>query len=131
MCSSTSSLEPDVLCSVSAIPLQHIKLFCLHVFRQSGTQQRVDCLDPRWELALSVFPKDTEGFATFRLLVRRSTNWATPPPYVFIIFYKTHVNFSESLYLFLVIYIISNEAKKEAGKRWNYSKNPTCFISSL
>jgi len=35
------------------------KLFCLHVFRQAVPPQRVDCLAPRWETALSVFPKDT------------------------------------------------------------------------
>jgi len=36
------------------------KLFCLHVFRQAGPgpPQRVDCLAPKWETALSVFPKD-------------------------------------------------------------------------
>jgi len=34
-------------------------LFCLYVFRQVGPPQRVDCLVPRWEKALSVFSKDT------------------------------------------------------------------------
>jgi len=34
------------------------KLFCLHVFRQAGLTQRVDCLAQRWETAFSVFPKD-------------------------------------------------------------------------
>jgi len=34
-------------------------LFCLHVFRQAGPLQRLDYLAPRWETALSVFPKDT------------------------------------------------------------------------
>jgi len=34
------------------------KLFCLHVFRQAGPSQRVDCLALRWETALSVFPRD-------------------------------------------------------------------------
>jgi len=31
----------------------------LHVFRQAKQPQRVDCLAPRWEIALSVFPKNT------------------------------------------------------------------------
>jgi len=57
---SSSSFEPDVvLCSVSVIPLQHRRLFCLHVFRQAGPPQQVDCLGPRWEIALSIFPKKT------------------------------------------------------------------------
>jgi len=30
----------------------------LNVFCQAGTPQRVDCLASRWEIALSVFPKD-------------------------------------------------------------------------
>jgi len=35
------------------------KLFCFHVFCQAEPPHRVDCLAPRWETALSVFPKDT------------------------------------------------------------------------
>jgi len=31
----------------------------LHVFRQAGPPQWVDCLAPKWETVLSVFPKDT------------------------------------------------------------------------
>jgi len=46
-----------MLCECHTTPTQ--KLFCLHVFRQVGPPQRVDCLAPRWETALSVFPKDT------------------------------------------------------------------------
>jgi len=34
-------------------------LFCLQVFCQARPPQRVDCLAPRWEIALNVFPKDT------------------------------------------------------------------------
>jgi len=34
------------------------KLLCLHVFRQAGPSQRVDCLAPKWEIALSVFLKN-------------------------------------------------------------------------
>jgi len=61
----TTSIEPDVApCSVSVVPLQH-KLFCLHVFRQAGPPLRQDCLAPRWETALSVFPKDTASFQVF------------------------------------------------------------------
>jgi len=41
----SSSFEPDVLCSVSVIPLQY-RTCCLHVFRQAGPSQRVDCLAP-------------------------------------------------------------------------------------
>jgi len=78
----TTSLKPDVVvCSVSVIPLHTQKLFSLHIFRLARPPQRVDCLTPRWETALSVFPKHTamryciesrtKGFATFRLLVRR------------------------------------------------------------
>jgi len=70
----TTSFEPDVvLCSVSVIPL--------HVFRQPGPPQRVDCLAPRWETVLSDFlkghsdvlphRKSDQGFATFRILARR------------------------------------------------------------
>jgi len=46
-----------MLCICHTIPTQ--KLFCLHVFRQDGPPQRVDCLAPKWETALSVFPNDT------------------------------------------------------------------------
>jgi len=50
----TTSFELDVLqCSVSYHTTPTQKLFCLHVFRQAGPQ-RVDCLAPRWETALSV-----------------------------------------------------------------------------
>jgi len=28
---------------------------CLHVFRQTGPPQRVDCLAPKWEIVLNVF----------------------------------------------------------------------------
>jgi len=35
------------------------KLFSLHVFRQDGPQQRIDCLALRWEITLSIFTKDT------------------------------------------------------------------------
>jgi len=53
-----TTFEAEVaLCSVSVIPLQ--KLFCLHVFRQAGPPQLVDCLTSRWETALNVFLKDT------------------------------------------------------------------------
>jgi len=55
-----SSFEPDVvLYSVSVILLPTQKLFCLQVFHQAGPLQQVDYLAPRWETALSVFPKDT------------------------------------------------------------------------
>jgi len=46
-----------MLCACHTIPTQ--KLLCLHVFRQAGRPQRVDCLAPKWETTLSVFPKDT------------------------------------------------------------------------
>jgi len=46
-----------MLCICHTTPTQ--KLFCLHVFRQIGPPQRVDCLAPKWETALSVFTKDT------------------------------------------------------------------------
>jgi len=46
-----------MLCVCHTTPTQ--TLFCLHVFRQAGPSQRVDCLAPKWETALSVFPKDT------------------------------------------------------------------------
>jgi len=68
-----------------ATPTQ--KLLCLHVFRQAGPPQRVDCLAPKWEIALSVFPKDTATcyrigsrtkVAQPWLLARRSSNWSTP-----------------------------------------------------
>jgi len=39
-----SSFEPDVVCSVFVIPLQHKSYSVLHVFRQIGPPQRVDCL---------------------------------------------------------------------------------------
>jgi len=57
-----------MLCVCHTTPTQ--KLFC-------GPPQRVDCLAPKWETALSVFPKNTAtryrigSFATFRLLARR------------------------------------------------------------
>jgi len=31
---------------------------CLSQFHQDGPPQQADCLAPRWETALSVFPKD-------------------------------------------------------------------------
>jgi len=34
------------------------KLFYLHVFHQAGPPQRVDCLTPRWKIALNVLLKD-------------------------------------------------------------------------
>jgi len=46
-----------MLCVCHTTPTQ--KLFYLYVFRQAGPPQRVDCLAQRWELGLSVFPKDT------------------------------------------------------------------------
>jgi len=46
-----------MLCVGHTTPTQ--KLFYLHVFRQAGTPQRVDCLALELEIALSVFPKDT------------------------------------------------------------------------
>jgi len=62
------------------------KLFSLHVFRWAGPLRRVDCLVPRWEIALSIFSQghsdalphqeSNQGFATFRLLTWISTNWA-------------------------------------------------------
>jgi len=39
-----------MLCVCHTTPTQ--KLFCLHVFCQAGPPQRVDCLAPRWEIAL-------------------------------------------------------------------------------
>jgi len=55
----TKFWRSKALCSVSVIPLPTLKLFCLHDFRQAGLSQRVDCLASRWEVALSVFLKDT------------------------------------------------------------------------
>jgi len=46
-----------MLCVFHITPTQ--KLLCLHVLRQAGPPQRVDCLAPRWETALNVFPEDT------------------------------------------------------------------------
>jgi len=46
-----------MLCVCHTTPTQ--KLLCLHVFRQAGPPQRVDCLAPKWETALSIFPKGT------------------------------------------------------------------------
>jgi len=46
-----------MLCVCHTTPTQ--KLLCLHDFRQAGPSQRVDCLLPRWEIALTVFPKNT------------------------------------------------------------------------
>jgi len=46
-----------MLCVCHTTPT--LKLLCLHVFRQAGSPQREDCLALRWEIALSVFPKDT------------------------------------------------------------------------
>jgi len=40
--SSFQLFEPDVVCSVSVI----------HVFRRAGPPQQVDCLAPRWKIAL-------------------------------------------------------------------------------
>jgi len=37
-----TSFKPDIVCSVSVIPLQHRS--CLHVFHQAGPPQLVDCL---------------------------------------------------------------------------------------
>jgi len=51
--SNSSSFEPDVVCSVSVIPLQH-RSCSLHTFCQDGPPQRIDCLAPRWEITLSV-----------------------------------------------------------------------------
>jgi len=42
---------------------QNEKLFryarCLSYHSEKGPPQRIDCLAPRWEKALSLFPKDT------------------------------------------------------------------------
>jgi len=46
-----------MLCISHTTPTQ--KLLCLHVFQKVAPPQRVDCLAPTWETALSVFPKDT------------------------------------------------------------------------
>jgi len=46
-----------MLCACHTTPTQ--KLLYLHVFRQARPPQRVDYLAPKWETALSVFPKDT------------------------------------------------------------------------
>jgi len=53
-CVSSSSFELDVLL-YSVFVTQ--KLLWLHAFRQAEPPQRVDCLAPKWETALSVFPK--------------------------------------------------------------------------
>jgi len=65
--------DPVVLLLRLSLTTPTQKLHCLHVFRQAGPLQRVDCLAPKWETALSVFSKDTTtcSFATFRLLARR------------------------------------------------------------
>jgi len=53
----SSSFEPDVVCSVSvATPKK--TLFCLYVFRHRHHNIGIDCLALRWEIALSVLPKD-------------------------------------------------------------------------
>jgi len=44
-----------MLCVCHTTPTE--KLLCLHVFRQAGPSQRVDCLAPKWETKLSVFPR--------------------------------------------------------------------------
>jgi len=84
--SSTFSLfEPDVyaLC-LSTTPTQ--KLFCLYVFRHAGPPQWVNCLAPRREIALNVFPKDTAtryciGSRTkVSQPITSSLLKATPPP---------------------------------------------------
>jgi len=54
-----------MLCVCHTTPIQ--KLLCLHVCRQAGPTQRVDCLAPRWETALSVFPKDLSSQVSFFL----------------------------------------------------------------
>jgi len=59
----SSLFQPDVVGFVSVIPLPQ-KLFCLHVFRQAGPPQRVDCLAPRWETALCVFPTQRRATAS-------------------------------------------------------------------
>jgi len=46
-----------MFCVCHTTPTQ--KLFCLHVFRQAGPPQQVDCLALRWKTALNDFPKDT------------------------------------------------------------------------
>jgi len=83
-----SSFKPDIdalICHTT--PTQ--KLFCLHVFRQAGSPQRVDCFASRWKIALSVrYFLRTQRRATasgvdsrFRNLSIsswRSTNWAAP-----------------------------------------------------
>jgi len=46
-----------MFCVCHTAPTQ--KLLCLHDFRQAGLPQRVDCLAPKREIALSVFPKAT------------------------------------------------------------------------
>jgi len=55
---SSSSFGPDVVCSVSVIPLQHkSSSVCMSFVRLGPTTGRL--LRPRWEIALSVFLKDT------------------------------------------------------------------------
>jgi len=49
----------------------------LHVFRQAGPPQWEDCLAPRWETALRVFPKDT----AMRYRIRSRTNVSQPFDY--------------------------------------------------
>jgi len=45
--------------SASVLLLQHKELFCLHVFSLAGPLRRVKGLARKWEISLSVFPKDT------------------------------------------------------------------------
>jgi len=46
-----------MICVCHTTPTQ--KLFYLHAFRLVRPPQRVDCLSPRWKIALNTFPKDT------------------------------------------------------------------------
>jgi len=63
----SSSFELDVLCLSYCVCHTTLsqKLLCLHVFRQAGSPQRVDCLTPKWETA----PKWPQSLTlTFNLL---------------------------------------------------------------
>jgi len=49
-CASSSRTRCCMLCVCHTTPT--LKLFCLHVFRQAGSPQRVDCLAPKQCLLL-------------------------------------------------------------------------------
>jgi len=84
-----------MLCISVTTPTQ--KLLSLHIFRQAGSPQRVDCLAPKWEIALSVFPQDKAMSAKMAVNVESYAQ-------LFLLIYPELLRLSEMYYALCLSY---------------------------